>query len=155
MERFARSITIYLNSQIVAGAQCVQLFDSWVGCLGPDDYRRYVLPYVKQIVTGLIPGVPVINFATGNPALVPMLGQAGSSVVGVDWRIRLDDAWNQIGYSKAIQGNLEPIVLMAESRPTFPPTRLRPRTRRDSPPPNQTCLKSLVLSCYGSPLCRD
>lgn len=114
MERFARSITIYLNSQIVAGAQCVQLFDSWVGCLGPDDYRRYVLPYVQQIVTGLIPGVPVINFATGNPALVPMLGQAGSSVVGVDWRIRLDTAWEQVGHNKAIQGNLEPCILMAD-----------------------------------------
>jgi uroporphyrinogen decarboxylase len=114
MERFARSITVYLNAQAAAGAQCVQLFDSWVGCLGPEDYRRYVLPFVKQIVAGIIPGVPIINFATGNPALVPLLGQVGAHVVGVDWRVRLDDAWNSIGRNKAIQGNLDPCFLLAD-----------------------------------------
>jgi uroporphyrinogen-III decarboxylase len=92
MERLARSITRYLNGQIAAGAQCVQLFDSWVGCLGVDDYRRYVLPYVKQIMAGITPGVPVINFATGNPALLPLLAEAGGQVIGVDWRVRLDEA---------------------------------------------------------------
>jgi uroporphyrinogen decarboxylase len=114
MERFVRAITKYLNAQIAAGAQCVQLFDSWVGCLGPDDYRRYVLPYVQRIIADLTPGVPVINFATGNPALLPLLAQGGSSVVGVDWRIRLDDAWNTIGPQRAIQGNLDPTVLLAD-----------------------------------------
>jgi uroporphyrinogen decarboxylase len=114
MERLARSITRYLNGQIAAGAQCVQLFDSWVGCLGVDDYRRYVLPYVKQIMDGVTAGVPLINFATGNPALLPLLAEAGGTVIGVDWRVRLDDAWKAIGHDRAIQGNLDPLVLLAE-----------------------------------------
>jgi uroporphyrinogen decarboxylase len=114
MQRLARSITRYLNGQIAAGAQCVQIFDSWVGCLGPDDYRRYVLPYVKTVIDGLAPGVPVINFATGNPALLPLLAEAGGSVVGIDWRVRLDEAWKTVGYDRAVQGNLDPLVLLAE-----------------------------------------
>jgi uroporphyrinogen-III decarboxylase len=108
MGRFVRAITRYLNAQIAAGVQCVQLFDSWAGCLGSDDYRRYVLPYVQGIIEGLVPGVPVINFATGNPALIPLLAESGSRVVGVDWRIRLDEAWDQIGHDRSIQGNLDP-----------------------------------------------
>ena len=84
MSRLARSVTRYLNAQIAAGAQAVQLFDSWVGCLGPDDYRRYVLPYTRAIIDGIAPGVPVLNFATGNPALVPLLAKAGGHVIGVD-----------------------------------------------------------------------
>ena len=114
MERFARAITIYLNAQIRAGAQCVQLFDSWVGCLGPDDYRKYVLPYVQRIIADLTTGVPVINFGTGNPALLPMLAEGGSQVVGVDWRIRLDDAWEIVGKQKSVQGNLDPLVLLSD-----------------------------------------
>ncbi|HUE73716.1 MAG TPA: uroporphyrinogen decarboxylase [Pirellulaceae bacterium] len=114
MERFVRAITRYLNAQIAAGSQAVQLFDSWVGCLGPDDYRRYVLPYVKQIIAGITPGVPVINFATGNPALLPLLAEAGGSVIGIDWRVRLDDAWRTVGYDRCVQGNLDPLVLLAD-----------------------------------------
>jgi uroporphyrinogen decarboxylase len=113
MQRLARSVARYLNGQIAAGAQCVQLFDSWVGCLGPDDYRRYVLPYLKEVIAGLPPGVPVINFATGNPALLPLLAEAGGSVIGVDWRVRLDDAWRAVGHDRAVQGNLDPLVLLA------------------------------------------
>jgi uroporphyrinogen decarboxylase len=113
MERLSRSITRYLNAQIAAGAQCVQLFDSWVGCLGPDDYRRYVLPFVKQIIAGITPGIPVINFATGNPALLPLLAESGGSVIGIDWRVRLDEAWKTVGYDRAVQGNLDPLVLLA------------------------------------------
>ncbi|QDU94324.1 uroporphyrinogen decarboxylase [Lignipirellula cremea] len=112
MSKLARAVTLYLNAQIAAGAQCVQLFDSWVGCLGPDDYRRYVLPYIQQIVENLTPGTPVINFATGNPALLPLLAESGAAVVGVDWRIRLDDAWKTIGHDRAVQGNMEPSVLL-------------------------------------------
>ena len=123
MERLARAITLYLNAQADAGAQCLQLFDSWVGCLGTDDYRRYVLPYMQQIVRGLRPGVPVINFGTGNPALLPFYAAAGSAVVGVDWRVRLDDAWRVIGYDKAVQGNLDPVVLLAT------PDEIRKRAR--------------------------
>ena len=112
MGRLARAIARYLNAQIGAGAQVVQLFDSWVGCLGEDDYRRYVLPYSRAVIEGLRPGVPVIHFATGNPALLPALSEAGGDVIGVDWRIRLDDAWRQIGHDRAVQGNLDPIVLL-------------------------------------------
>jgi uroporphyrinogen decarboxylase len=113
MERFVRAITQYLNAQAAAGAQCVQLFDSWAGCLGPDDYRHFVLPHVREIVQGITPGVPVINFATGNPALLPLLAEAGSDVVGIDWRIRLDEAWQIVGHDRAVQGNLDPAVLLA------------------------------------------
>ena len=114
MERFARAVTRYLNAQVAAGAQCVQLFDSWAGCLNPEDYRNYVLPYVREIIDGITPGVPVINFAAGNPALLPWLAQAGGAVVGVDWRIGLDQAWQIVGYDRAVQGNLDPCVLLAE-----------------------------------------
>ncbi len=118
MGRLARAATLLLNAQINAGVQLVQLFDSWAGCLGVDDYRRYVLPHVRSVIEALRPGVPVIHFATGNPALLPLLGEAfgkrrRDAVVGVDWRIRLDDAWRTIGYDKAIQGNLDPAVLLA------------------------------------------
>jgi uroporphyrinogen decarboxylase len=116
MQRLARSITRYLNAQIAAGAQCVQLFDSWVGCLGVDDYRRYVLPHIKHIIENLTPGIPVINFATGNPALLAPLTEAGGHVIGIDWRIRLDDAWKTIGEDRAIQGNLDPLVLLTDEK---------------------------------------
>ena len=114
MERFVRAVTLYLNAQITSGAQCVQLFDSWVGCLGPDDYRQYVLPYVQRIVEGIASDIPVINFATGNPSLLPCLADTDCAVVGADWRVRLDTAWEMIGSEKAIQGNLEPAVLLAK-----------------------------------------
>jgi uroporphyrinogen decarboxylase len=119
MGRLARSVTLYLNAQIDAGAGVVQLFDSWAGCLGPDDYRRYVLPHTRSVIDSLRPGVPVIHFATGNPALLPLLGEAfgkkpRDAVVGVDWRIGLDDAWRAVGHDRAIQGNLDPAALLAE-----------------------------------------
>jgi len=112
--RLTRSVVRYLNAQIAAGAQAVQLFDSWVGCLSPADYREYVLPHVQQIAAGLTPGVPLIHFATGNPALLPLLAEAGGDVVGVDWRIDIADAWQAIGEDRAIQGNLDPLVLLAD-----------------------------------------
>jgi uroporphyrinogen decarboxylase len=112
LERFARAVVRYLNAQIAAGVQAVQVFDSWVGCLGPDDYRRYVLPHTRALIEGLTPGVPVIHFAAGNPALLPLVREAGGSVIGVDWRVRLDDAWRTIGYDRAVQGNLDPAVLL-------------------------------------------
>jgi uroporphyrinogen decarboxylase len=119
MSRLSRAITRYLNAQIAAGAHAVQIFDSWVGCLGPDDYRRFVLPHLKAVLDGLPAGVPVINFATGNPALIPLLAEASGDaskggVIGVDWRIRLDDAWRAIGYDRRVQGNLDPTVLLGE-----------------------------------------
>lgn len=114
MTRLCRAIILYLNAQIDAGVQLVQLFDSWAGCLGTDDYRRYVLPYSRSVIESLAPGVPVIHFATGNPALLPLLREAGGSVIGVDWRVRLDDAWTAIGGDRAIQGNLDPAVLLTD-----------------------------------------
>ncbi len=114
MDRFARAITVYLNAQIAAGAQCVQLFDSWVGCLGVSDYRTHVQPFVRKIISHLTPGVPVIHFGTGNPALLPLQADCGSGVVGVDWRLGLDDAWEMVGHDMAVQGNLDPCVLLAD-----------------------------------------
>ncbi len=112
MSRLARSIVRYLNAQIDAGAAAVQIFDSWVGCLSVRDYRQFVLPHVQSVVAGVRAGVPVISFATGNPALVPLLAEAGPAVVGVDWRTPLDQAWAAIGCDRAIQGNLDPAVLL-------------------------------------------
>ncbi len=114
MGRLARAVIVYLNAQIAAGAQAVQLFDSWAGTLGPDDYRQYVLPFVRQVVAGVTPGVPVISFATGNPQLIPLLAESGATVIGVDWRVRLEDAWRMIGPERAIQGNLDPMSLLAD-----------------------------------------
>lgn len=114
MRKLARSIVRYLNGQIAAGAQCVQLFDSWAGCLSTADYERYVLPHMRMIIDSIIPDVPVINFATGNPALLPLLRGDSRTVVGVDWRVGLDQAWSVIGHDRAVQGNLDPVSLLAE-----------------------------------------
>jgi uroporphyrinogen decarboxylase len=114
MSKIARSVGRYLNAQIASGAQCVQLFDSWAGCLSASDYQQYALPYVKQIIDSVIPEVPVINFATGNPALLPMLRGDSRTVVGVDWRIGIDDAWNLVGHDRAVQGNMDPVGLLAD-----------------------------------------
>lgn len=113
MNRLSEAIVIYVNQQIEAGAQCIQLFDSWAGCLSPYDYRRYVLPHMQAILAGIAPGVPVINFATGNSELLPMLRGDRRTVVGVDWRISLDTAWERIGYDRPVQGNLDPTVLLS------------------------------------------
>ena len=114
MGRIARAVSRYLVAQLDAGAQCVQLFDSWVGCLSPDDYRRYVLPHSRTALEAAAARAPVIHFATGNPALLPLLAEAGGSVIGVDWRVGLDDAWRAVGHDRAIQGNLDPAVLLAD-----------------------------------------
>ncbi len=114
MEKLSFAITTYLNLQIGAGAQCVQLFDSWAGCLSSTDYVRFVLPWMKQIIAGITPGVPVINFATGNPELLPLMRIDRRTVVGVDWRVPLDVAWKRIGHDCPVQGNLDPAVLLAD-----------------------------------------
>ena len=114
MDRLARGVSRYLVAQLDAGAQLVQLFDSWVGCLAPDDYRRYVLPHSRTALLAASRRAPVIHFATGNPALLPLLAEAGGSVIGIDWRIDLDAAWRQVGHDRAVQGNLDPAVLLAD-----------------------------------------
>ena len=117
MQRIARGVVVYLNAQIAAGAQAVQLFDSWVGCLGPADYRRYVLPYTQELIAGLDPRAVVIHFGAGNPELLPLIAEAGGDVVGVDWRVDLRTAWDRVeqttGRQVAVQGNLDPMTLLA------------------------------------------
>jgi len=112
MRRLTDSVVRYLNAQVRAGAGCLQLFDSWVGALSPADYCRYVLPHMQRLVAGLAGNVPVINFGTGNPQLLPLYAAAAPAVVGVDWRIELDQAWDWIGPNFAVQGNLDPLVLL-------------------------------------------
>ena len=116
MQHLSSSISIYLKGQIEAGAQVVQLFDSWAGCLNFEDYRTYALPYVKKIIASLPSDVPVINFATGNPALLPLLADTRASVIGIDWRTRLDDAWQTVGFDRAVQGNLDPTILLTNPK---------------------------------------
>jgi uroporphyrinogen decarboxylase len=114
LDKLASVATAFLQAQIAAGTQVVQLFDSWVGCLSPDDYRRYVLPYTKQVIDGLRhAGAPVIHFGTDTAMLLDVMREAGSDVMGVDWRIPLDDAWRRIGPDVGIQGNLDPVALFA------------------------------------------
>ena len=114
MDKFARVITGYLRRQIKAGAQAIQLFDSWVGCLSVGDYAEYVLHHVQLIFEGLKrEGVPMIHFGTGTAALLRLMREAGGDVIGVDWRINLDDAWAMVGHDVAVQGNLDPVTLFA------------------------------------------
>ena len=81
-----------------------------------EDYRTFALPYVKKIIASLPADVPVINFATGNPALLPLLADTRASVIGIDWRTRLDDAWQTVGYDRAVQGNLDPTILLTNPK---------------------------------------
>jgi uroporphyrinogen decarboxylase len=124
MEHLARSLAKYINGQIVAGVQAVQIFDSWVGCLGPKDYREYVLPYSRLMIEGIRPGTPIIHFGTGNPMLLEPMRDAGGDILGVDSKIELDAAWTHIGYDRGIQGNLDPVVLFADQ------TTIRKRVER-------------------------
>ncbi len=114
MEKLVNAVAAYLREQIAAGAQAVQVFDSWVGCLTPWDYRRFVLPHMRDLFAALPEGVPAIHFGTGTSGLLESMRAAGGSVIGVDWRIDLAVAWQRIGYDRAIQGNLDPVVLLAD-----------------------------------------
>jgi uroporphyrinogen decarboxylase len=113
MSLIARALATYLNAQIEAGAQAVQLFDSWVGCLSPDDYREFVLPHTREVIRGVRAGVPVIHFGTGTAALLELMHEAGGDVLGLDWRVRLDDGWRRVGHDVAVMGNLDPVALFA------------------------------------------
>jgi uroporphyrinogen decarboxylase len=104
----------FAKAQHEAGAAVIQIFDSWAGALSVTDYRRSVLPYTKRILQSLaVEGVPTINFATGNPALLPAMAEAGGDVIGIDWRVRIEDAWEAVGRDRGIQGNLDPVSLLA------------------------------------------
>ena len=113
MSLISRALVKYLNAQIEAGAQAVQLFDSWVGALSPDDYREYVLPHTRSVIAGITPGTPVIHFGTGTAALLELLREAGGDVIGLDWRVRLDEGWRRIGHDVGVMGNLDPVALFA------------------------------------------
>lgn len=104
----------YLNAQIQAGAQAVQIFDSWVGCLSDDDYRQFVLPYSQLLISKVNASAPLIHFGTGTAHLLELMRQAGGQVIGLDWRVNLQNAWSRLGHDVAIQGNLDPTVLLAE-----------------------------------------
>ena len=112
MERLAAMVAIYLEAQVDAGADVVQLFDSWVGGLGPDDYRTFVQPHVRRIFRAL-PGVPTIHFGTGTAALLELLAEAGGDVIGLDHRVSLAGAWQRVGHDRAVQGNLDAARLLA------------------------------------------
>ncbi|HTM08417.1 MAG TPA: uroporphyrinogen decarboxylase [Verrucomicrobiae bacterium] len=116
MERLASIVARYLNAQIAAGAEAVQLFDSWAGCLSPGDYQKYVLPYTRAAIAGITPGTPVINFSTGTAGMLKIVRAAGGDVIGVDWRVNLDEAWDVIGRDVGIQGNLDPTALFAKPK---------------------------------------
>lgn len=114
LSRFVDSVSRYLKAQIANGCQAVQIFDSWAGCLSPEDYREYVLPHTRRLIAEVSPHAPVINFLTGNPALTPLQNEAGGQVLGIDWRVPLGDVKKLIGPSRAVQGNLDPITLYAD-----------------------------------------
>jgi uroporphyrinogen decarboxylase len=111
MEKVVRGSVNYLCGQVEAGAQVLQLFDSWVGCLSPADYRRYVLPHTASLLSQMPAGVPVIHFGTGTGDLLPDMRKAGGSVIGADWRVDLDVAWERIGHDIPVMGNLDPLTL--------------------------------------------
>ncbi|MAQ16539.1 MAG: uroporphyrinogen decarboxylase [Sandaracinus sp.] len=116
MTKVADALALYLRAQVDAGAQALQLFDSWVGILSPADYERYVAPYTKRIFDALSDvDVPTLHFGTGNPELLVPMQEVGGDVIGVDWRIDLGDAWDRLGGPEetAVQGNLEPAMLLA------------------------------------------
>ncbi len=116
MTKLTDAVAGYLRAQVAAGAQALQVFDSWVGCLGPDDYRRYVQPHMRRLFAALDSiepsgRVPIIHFGTGNSALYPLMREAGGDVLGIDWRVDLGTQWNALG-DVAIMGNLDPISLL-------------------------------------------
>jgi len=116
MQRLSSAVAAYLNAQIAAGAQAVQLFDSWAGCLSPGDYEQFVLPHTRSTIAAITSGVSVIHFSTGTSGLLKSIRAAGGDVIGVDWRVNLDEAWQQVGYDVAIQGNLDPVALFASPK---------------------------------------
>lgn len=111
MEKLTDMVIVYLNAQIKAGVQAIQVFDSWVGCLSPLDYCEFVLPHQQRLFEHLDKSVPHIHFAFGASHLIEFVNKAGGDIIGIDWRINLDEAWQKIGYDKGIQGNLDPVAL--------------------------------------------
>jgi len=114
MDRLVCATIDYLKGQIRAGVDAVQLFDSWVGCLGVDDYVQFVLPHSKKILRSLADSVPVIHFGVGAGSLLSSMKEAGGDLIGLDWRVDLELEWQRLGPDVGVQGNLDPIVLLAD-----------------------------------------
>jgi uroporphyrinogen decarboxylase len=116
MEMLARLVAEYLNHQIAAGAQAIQIFDSWAGCLAPGDYAHFAMPYTKAVIDTITPGVPVINFSTGTAGSLKQIRSSGGDVIGLDWRVNLDEGWATVGHDVAVQGNLDPVALFGSPK---------------------------------------
>jgi uroporphyrinogen decarboxylase len=112
MTKLTDAVVAYLQAQVAAGAQALQIFDSWVGALGPSDYTRFVQPHMTRLFRSLNVNVPVIHFGTGNPSLYPLMKEAGGDVIGIDWRVDLAQQWNVLG-DVGLMGNLDPGSLLA------------------------------------------
>ena len=113
MRRLTEIVVAFMRAQRAAGVDALQLFDSWVGCLSPGDYARYVRPHTQRIFAELAStGAPLIHFGVNTATLLPLMKSDGATVIGADWRIPLDAAWAAIGFDRAIQGNLDPAVLL-------------------------------------------
>ncbi len=114
MTALARITADYLAMQAAAGADLIQLFDSWVGALAPADYRRFVMPHTRAALASIKGRVPAIHFGTGTAGLIEAMREAGGDIIGLDWRVDLRDAWDRLGPEVGIQGNLDPMVLLAD-----------------------------------------
>lgn len=113
LEKLTDAVAKFLQAQVQAGAQALQVFDSWVGCLSPSDYREYVQPHMVRLFAELRAArVPIIHFGVDTNGLLELMREAGGDVIGIDWRVRLDHAWARLGYETAIQGNMDPAVLL-------------------------------------------
>ena len=114
MRKLVDVLAAYATEQVTAGADALQIFDSWVGCLSVEDYRQYVLPFATDLVQRLKKtGVPIIYFGTDTATLLPAMKETGAQVIGVDWRFPLDQAWSSLQFQGAVQGNLDPVLLFA------------------------------------------
>ena len=112
-ETLSAAVADYLVAQVEAGAQAIQVFDSWVGALSPADYREFALPHTRRVLAAVAEtGVPVLHFGTGTATLLEAMTEAGGDVIGVDWRVPIDEAWARIGPERAVQGNLDPTLLL-------------------------------------------
>lgn len=115
MKKLTDLIIVYLKSQVATGVNALQLFDSWVGALSENDYKTFVLPYSKQIFESLkSQKIPLIHFGTNTAGMLSSFAEVSCDVVSVDWRISIDKAWKEINYTKAIQGNLDPALLLSD-----------------------------------------
>lgn len=133
MEKLSTVVISYLNAQVRAGAQALQLFDSWAGTLSPRDYEEFVFPHNRRVFQELIPAIPVIHFATGTSGLLELMKDVGGDVIGIDWRINLGEAWRRLSYEVGIQGNLDPVALLG------PPERI------------EGCVKEILDAAEGRP----